>query len=46
MWVFELIKEIDNNLDAEIDYNEFLVMYKRIIFDKNGQEPRSLFQLV
>jgi hypothetical protein len=40
------MKEVDNNLDRQVDKKEFEFMYKRNIYDKNGQEPKSLFHVV
>ena len=31
-----MIWEVDNNLDKQVDKNEFEFMYKRNIYDKNG----------
>ena len=37
IWVYKYKKkEVDNNLDKQVKYKEFVFMYKRNIFDKNG----------
>ena len=35
-FLLNLFKEVDNNLDKQINYSEFEFMYKRNIYDKNG----------
>ena len=46
IWVNYLLKEIDTNLDKMVKKKEFLFMYKKNIYDVNGQEPKSLFHVV
>jgi hypothetical protein len=41
-----MIWEVDDNLDYQIDYHEFILMYKRCRFDDTGLEPRTLYNLV
>lgn len=40
------MKEVDEDLNEEVSYYEFLLMYKRCIYDKSGLEPRNLFYMV
>ena len=50
IWVFYIYiiikKEVDENLDKQVDEKEFELMYKRCIYDKTGLEPKSLFYMV
>ena len=41
-----MVWEVDEDLDGAVNYFEFELMYKRCIIDKNGLEPKSLFNLV
>ena len=41
-----IIWEVDEDLDGAISKTEFEVMYKRVVSDKTGLEPRKLFNLV
>ena len=40
-----MIWEVDDDLDALVSWDEFLVMYQRCISDRSGMEPRNLFNL-
>jgi len=40
-----MIWEVDDDLDQQVSWDEFLVMYLRCIGDKQGLEPRGLFNL-
>ena len=33
-------------MDKRVDKNEFILMYKRCIFDETGLEPKSLYNMV
>ncbi len=41
-----MIWEVDENLDGEIDWNEFKMMYHRNVTDETGLEPFELFNIV
>ena len=41
-----MIWEVDEDLNEEISFYEFELMYKRCIFDKSELEPRNMFHLV
>ena len=41
-----MIWEVDENLDKQVDWQEFTLMYKKCIEDKTGLEARNLFNLV
>ena len=41
-----IIWEVDEDLDGAISKAEFETMYKRVVSDKTGLEPRKLFNLV
>lgn len=41
-----MVWEEDEDLNEEISFYEFELMYKRCIFDKTGLEPRNLFYLI
>ena len=41
-----IIWEVDNDLDGYISKQEYLSMYKSVITDKDGLEPRQLYNLV
>eukprot|EP00397_Hematodinium_sp_SG-2012_P054548 GEMP01065876.1.p1 GENE.GEMP01065876.1~~GEMP01065876.1.p1 ORF type:complete len:185 (+),score=45.07 GEMP01065876.1:128-682(+) len=40
-----MIWEVDDDLDQQVSWDEFLVMYQRCISDKQGLEPRGLFNV-
>ena len=40
-----MLWEVDEDLNEEVSFYEFELMYKRCIFDKSGLEPRNLFHL-
>jgi len=40
-----MIWEVDDDLDQQVSWEEFLVMYQRCITDSQGLEPRGLFNL-
>ena len=41
-----IIWEVDDDLDGYISKDEYLTMYKRVITDDVGLEPRQLYNLV
>ena len=41
-----MIWEVDENLDGEIDWKEFEMMYHRTVADETGLEPFELFNIV
>ena len=41
-----IIWEVDDDLDGYISKDEYLTMYKRVITDAVGLEPRQLYNLV
>ena len=41
-----MLWEVDENLDCQIDKQEFENMYKRCIMEDNYLEPKSLFHMV
>ena len=41
-----IIWEVDDDLDGYISKDEYISMYKRVISDKDGLEPRQLYNLV
>ena len=41
-----IIWEVDEDLDGAVSKQEFDIMYKRVVSDKTGLEPRKLFNLV
>ena len=41
-----IIWEVDDDLDGYVSKEEYLTMYKRVITDEVGLEPRQLYNLV
>ena len=41
-----IIWEVDDDLDGYVSKDEYLTMYKRVITDEVGLEPRQLYNLV
>lgn len=41
-----MVWEVDENLDGEIDWDEFKMMYHRNVTDETGLEPFELFNIV
>ncbi|CAG9329637.1 unnamed protein product [Blepharisma stoltei] len=41
-----MVWEVDEDLDGYVSKEEFEIMYKRVVSDKTGLEPRKLFNLV
>ena len=41
-----MIWEVDENLDGCVDWEEFLLMYRRTVTDTTGLEPFQLFNVV
>mmetsp|Transcript_23621 Transcript_23621/g.71002 ORF Transcript_23621/g.71002 Transcript_23621/m.71002 type:complete len:290 (+) Transcript_23621:82-951(+) len=41
-----MIWEVDENLDGEVDWDEFKMMYHRSVTDETGLEPFELFNIV
>ncbi|EGB05437.1 hypothetical protein AURANDRAFT_7283, partial [Aureococcus anophagefferens] len=41
-----MIWEVDENLDGEINWDEFKMMYHRNVTDETGLEPFELFNIV
>ena len=41
-----IIWEVDDDLDGYVSKDEYLTMYKRVITDEIGLEPRQLYNLV
>lgn len=41
-----MIWEVDENLDGQVDWHEFMMMYHRSVTDETGLEPFELFNIV
>lgn len=41
-----MIWEVDEDLDGQVNYMEFFLMYKRCRFDDTFLEPRSMYNVV
>ena len=42
----QIIWEVDHNLDGYLSKNEYMIMYKKVISDEEGLEPRQMYNLV